>query len=472
LDLFLSVTALLLVFAAGLGLSLILIPRDRRAGIVEMGSLSFLLGTGFVSLASFCLGFFFRGSLLRWLVSLGCLALGAVAVRVEKRRLISLKLSLKLLAFFDKSGILFSTIILTQIAVVVWLSLHSILGWDGLMIWELKARLAFVNGGSVPIGYYSDIAQEWTHHEYPLFLPLTEAWWYSWLGRSDQGFVKAVFPLFYVAAVGLLYTGGSRLASHKINGFAAAILLFFIPLVIFGGGSVASGYNDFPLAVFYLASVTYLSEYLEAGENSSLHLASALAALSIWVKPEGVVLWLVISAFVVVKALSARDWKAAVKMILPGAIMFGGWKLFLTTVNCPPKNLFMPITPANLWMNLDRTTTLVKWVGNEMINFNSWNLLWPLLLFSLLSLGKNMRQYKYLCLTLSVFLPLALFTAVYIFTNLQPYISHVESSLPRLMLSPSLVAVLTIALTIPVSRKEPASESQSSITNPQSPWIE
>ena len=465
MDIFLSVVALLLVLAAGFGVSLLLMPAGRQTGIIEVGCLSFLFGTGVVSLSSFCLGFVFSGSILRWLVTFVCISLGAIAIRIRQRRGILIELS----APCSMRAILCSVVSLIQVAVVVWITIYSILGWDGLMIWEVKARLAFVNGGSVPISYFSDLAQEWTHHEYPLYLPLTEAWLYAWLGRSDQGLVKLVFPLFYIVAAGLLYTGGVRLSGQKWKGFTAAALLFFVPLVISRGGSVPSGYNDFPLAVFYLASVIYMAEYIDSSARGALRLASGLVALSIWVKPEGVILWFVVLALVMVKALRDRDWKALLTIILPGAVFFGGWKVFLTAVKCPPWALFLPLTPANLWMNLDRVKVLAQWVGSEMINWKTWNILWPVLIFALLSLGKEMRRGKYLSLAASVFLPLLLFVSTYIFTNLQPFLLHVESSLPRLMLSPCLVGVLIVSLGIPAPGKKPTVEYESSMSDSHSP---
>jgi hypothetical protein len=82
-----------------------------------------------------------------------------------------------------------------------------VLGWDGLHIWEFKARLAFDNGGTVPAAYFRDVSRMWSHVDYPQYLPLTETWVYGWLraDRTKQPWwraVPAVLPRGLWAAVG------------------------------------------------------------------------------------------------------------------------------------------------------------------------------------------------------------------------------------------------------------------------------
>ena len=108
--------------------------------------------------------------------------------------------------FAQAIDVVFAVLFCLQLAVVVLLSFRHTLGWDGLLIWEMKARYAFLNGGVIPVSYFADATRAFSHPDYPLFLPLTEAWFYLWIGDCDQFWIKLIFPIWYAA--GLSMFGG------------------------------------------------------------------------------------------------------------------------------------------------------------------------------------------------------------------------------------------------------------------------
>jgi hypothetical protein len=192
---------------------------------------------------------------------------------------------------------------------------------------------------------------------------------------------------------------------------------------------------------------------MSTGAKGALRLAGILAAASIWVKQEGVILWSCVVAIVVLKALWKRNWKDPLWIIVPGAILLGSWKFFLYLVKSPPKNIFMPVTPANLWAHLGQTKILAHWMAIEMLKWRTWSLLWPMVGLALLWLSNDWLRGKYISLVAGVVLPLLLFTSIYIFTNLD-LIVHLDGSLPRLMLSPAIVAILLIVVALPSDSPE------------------
>jgi len=441
----LPLAALLALLMGGLGVTVSLAPRSRSMGTLEVLSLSFLFGAGFVSLASFCTSLFYRGPMLLWVVSAACVALGAAGVWAILRDRSRLRLSLP----SDVRTIVFSAILAAQIAVVVWVALHETLGWDGLAIWELKARLACLEGGGVPIGYFSDPTRAWSHPAYPLLVPLTESWLCAWLGGPHQGYAKIIFALFYTVALGLLYSGASRLSGHTWRGLVPGFLLFFVPVAVVGEGSATSGYADFPLAVFYLGSAIYVAEYVETGERGALALAGALAALLPWVKQEGIILWLCVAAPIIVKGIRSRALWPTFTAILPGPLFFLGWRTFLAAVSAPQLRDFESLSATNLWLNLGRTLQLAHWLVVEFIDSQTWSLLWPTLGLALVFILARRRTPGYMALTVTAVLPLLLYPPIYVFSAYAQFLGHVENSLPRLMLSPSLVALVVIALAVP-----------------------
>ena len=448
MDAILFAIALLLLFTAGLGTLLLLVPRDHSLTVIETLSLAIIFGAAFVSLTSFYLGLFLSGLTLRSTLTALCIIMGGAGI-AARRSAINIVWS-------RHSGIcalLPMGILAFQTGLISWLAFHLTLGWDGLIVWEVKARLACLNGGVVPIDFFSDPSRYRMHPEYPLFLPLVETWIYSWLGRCDQSMAKLISPLFYLSALGLLYTGGSRLGGRWWQGFLPAFLLFFVPLVIVGEGSVSSGYADFPLAVFYLASVVYLLEYGRTGSKGAIYILGISAAVLPWIKQEGIILWLCLLVLTTVKTVQRRSVREVLAMVLPGILVFGSWRISLALVEAPVGLDFLPFNLTIFWSNFSRSTAIAQAVVNEMMNWQHWSLLWPGVILSLILLLVNKRRKDFAVLLLTVILPIIIDSGIFIFSAWSPFMDHFNSSMSRLLLQVSLGGLLIIGLAIPIDKK-------------------
>lgn len=439
MDLVLFTIALFILLFSGGGAAIVLL-RHRAVSILELAGLSILCGSAIISISSFCLGFFLTGRHLRYVIAAEALALGAVGVALAWRKT-------KIVCWpLDRPvSLLFAGVLLIQSLIITWVSLRLPLGYDGLIIWELKARLIFNSGGVMPLGFYQD-ASKFFHPHYPLFLPLTEAWFYGWLGHGHQGLVKLISPLFYLAAVCLLYAGGARLSKRRWRGFLSAGLLFILPSVV---SRVSAGEADFPLGVFYLSAVIYLLEYWQTGERASLWLVSLLGSVLPWVKQEGGLLWLcLLIPAGLIAVMRGRRYELWI-LALPGVFFLSAWRIFLELVNASATPEYLPVTLGTLWNNLGRGPTIVWAVLIEMMKWRSWSLLWlaPILALPLLS-SRRLRAPAAVMLS-AVVLPVCLYSAIYIFSAWNPFTLHLDSSLPRLLLQVSLVIVLLIGLTFP-----------------------
>ncbi len=436
--------ALATLLLAGGGAALLLLPRERKVNTIELLSLAVLLGAAFVSLSSFWLGLLLSGAALQLAVTVAGLAIAAAGFTARRQLVEKLKLP------SSEGAILMLAALAAQAGLVIWLSVSTPLGWDAQFSWEIKARIACLSGGVIPISYFSDLTRTWSSPDYPLFLPLTQAWFYSWLGECYQGMIKLVFPLFYLAALGLLYTGGLRFGGRHIHGLFSSLLLFFLPLAVLGNeGSVSSGYADFPLAVVYLAAVLYLLEYWESEKVGALRLLACLSAVLPWVKQDGLVLWLCLMGLMAVKLLPRKQFKLFLLVALPGILLFGPWMAFLKLVNAFTAQAFHPLTPARLWSNLGRLPFILQAVAREIVNWKHWALLWPGLLLALPLFRTSQRRKQAAVLFIAVIVPILCYSGVYLFSNWNPFTDHVNSSLSRLLLQVSLVPLLMMGLALP-----------------------
>src|SRR5262245_28461101 len=169
MDSLLLAIAVLIPLMAGCGIILLVSPR--RMPIVELLVYSWLIGTAATSLLEFWLGMFISGSPLRWVVTAIAICCCIAGLPRWRRSVLASGLPLK-----GRADRLLAVLIAIQFIAVVWICLRLALGYDGLVLWELKAALLFSNGGVMPAGYFADIGSNYPHPHYPLYLPMLEAW--------------------------------------------------------------------------------------------------------------------------------------------------------------------------------------------------------------------------------------------------------------------------------------------------------
>ena len=339
MDYLLFTLALAILLSAGAGITLVL-ARDREMlGPAETAALSFLYGTAFISLTSFLLGFFLTGLQLRLTVSIFAAGLGVLGLlRFRKPGPVRLRRP-------RGREWLWIAILCVQSLIVVWVSVRLSLGFDGLFLWEAKARLIFQSGGGMPLDYLRADPSEIPHPDYPLLLPFTESWFYGFLGRPHQGWLKLVLPLFYFSGIGLL--ARNRLGKS----YLPAVMLFFVPVLIIRS---TSGEADFPLGVFYLAASLFLLDYLRTGNERLLFIAGTLAALLPWVKREGWILFTLLMIVGAARLVQKREIRNLLVLAGPGVLWIGFWKLFLAISGARTHEDYLPATFTTLAANIDR----------------------------------------------------------------------------------------------------------------------
>jgi hypothetical protein len=253
-----SLAALALVTASGIGIQALLPAPLERSRVARVG-LAFLLGTAWLGLGAWALGF--AGAPLGrplWLtIALGPLAGGAVAY--ARRRNAG---GLARAATSGSGRWALAAVVLVVAAESVALLAHTtaepVADFDGRMTWGTQARYLEASGDVLP-SVLRDKRSFVIHPRYPILLPLLQVATVQLAGLTLDSFaVRPLYVLFLPAFAAALWpalrrAGGTRGAA------VATLLLFGAPLVLVDRDAGPLGtYSDFPLAGFLGIGVTQL----------------------------------------------------------------------------------------------------------------------------------------------------------------------------------------------------------------------
>ena len=440
---FLAIFSLILVLFGGWGLGYLLF-RSRQS-VCDQAIHSWLIGAFYVSALLGLFGILLSGESLVAGVTLAMVIPGILALR--KR----LRTGAVSFAVPWPKGIwewFLCAVLLVQCVILMHFASKAAIGWDGLMVWEVKARIAFANGGRMPVAYFSDTSRLWSHSNYPLMLPLLETWVYLSIGECNQYWLKPIFELFYLSALLLLYSGAAGISGRRWIGLLTASLLFFVPLLTVVDCNVFTGYADFPLATLYLAAVIYFIRYQRDPASCRPIVYAIYAAALPWMKQEGVILWLFLMLVAAFRFVHERKYRLIALTAIPGAVTIIAWKLAMRAVGDVSANDFFPVTLPNLVNHASRIGVILHSLLEELTAARYWSLLWWL--FPVAVIWVAIRESRALALQLLAFviLPLGLYSCIYIFSSWPVYLDHIHTSLPRLVSDLSLVALLTIGISI------------------------
>jgi len=341
---------------------------------------------------------------------------------------------------------LFAVVLLLFVG-IAWAAWSNGLRGDGLAIWGLKARVLWLEGG-VPVSYFSDFSRQWSHLNYPLLVPVAEAWAYYFLGKDDEHFAQAMLLVFCLSLLFLFY--GSMRRGHSRRYSLAATLLLCITPAFFR--IAASSYADMSLGVFIFGSSVSLYFWLKDHHSSDLLLAAILSVFCVWIKREGLVAWAINLVVIVIWAGTVRGQPMLRRMrvvlvyVLP-AVLLVPWFLFLAW-RAVPDNDFAPIGVAMLASNLDRVPTLMLLFLAELASVEHWGVLWGLFLLSALYLlfkpGWSEQGKAYLFVTVGAYI--AVMASVFVFSTWPSYEVHMVNSFGRLVFHVMPTAVFFIVV--------------------------
>jgi hypothetical protein len=428
----------------GAGIAAILLARNRSLNLFECACLAWPLGVASVSMALWILGSIASGAVLQALVTALAVLAGVAGWRIVLRS--GARLTIPKPETWIEYLLL--AIVLTQVATIFYACGKHTLGWDGLLVWELKARIAFLTKGFLPASYFADQGRAFSHPDYPLAIPFTQLWLYLWMGEANQFWAKIIFPVFYAAGVGLLGLLGSRLTGRRWIGYGLAASLYFVPQVSVTTGSVLVGYADFPLGVFYLGTVGYLLCCLTRTPGASFSIFATFLAFLPWIKKEGAILWLVAALAGAVVVVIRHKPRLALFALLPGLGVILIWRAFLRVVHATPTLDVLPLTIETVRSNLGRLPSIYHVVLIEASTVSHWGIFWLVAAAALSYLVWRWRELPCSLLLWTILVPLCLYSFTYVFSAWHVYLDHVSSSISRLMMQVVPAAWLAIGIVV------------------------
>ncbi|MGA7731514.1 MAG: hypothetical protein WCD37_09615, partial [Chloroflexia bacterium] len=164
--------------------------------------------------------------------------------------------------------------------------------WDSWANWAVKARIIFLDGYISP-SVYGDASRAVTQLDYPLRVPLAEAWLFGWLGAPDDRLVGIVHMLFLAALVMLCYCAVRWIGGGRTVALGVAVAVASISNV---SGMAGIVFAEMPLIVFAAITAIYLYRWMQGGPAGTLLVACASAGLMPWTKREGAVLLVCVCA--------------------------------------------------------------------------------------------------------------------------------------------------------------------------------
>jgi hypothetical protein len=428
---------------------LLLLPAQKRPGVPTQLALSWILGTGLVSLLIWLLGFFLRAPLLPGLVGAVCVTLGLLTIKMRGGSAGRSETSGKPGSIELSLGV----VIALELAFIFYFSYVHTLGGDGLLNWEIKARYAYANAGALPATYFHDAGRATSHPEYPLAISYTELWLYFWLGDTNQFLAKTIFPLFYAAGMALLVSISRRLTGKIWPGLLVSSLYFFIPQISTETGSAVVGYADFPLSVFYLAAIGNLlcacQPHDHDRDDGAFSIYAVALAMLPWIKREGAILWLIGALCGVFVIWRRKKSPASLLALLPGLFVIVGWHFYLTQMRVVSSSDFMPFSFVTLSANIHRLGPIVSMLLLEFIHTEVWSLFWPAVALASGFFLYRFRGVGAVVLITAIVAPIGIYSGAYIFSSWPDYREHVALSISRLLMQVAPLAALMISTVLP-----------------------
>lgn len=337
---------------------------------------------------------------------------------------------------FDCLSLIFLSFILLQTGYVFWRAFNVPTStWDAFATHAFNAKVLFYEQS---LKYFNNLP----HNNYPLHVPLLQAWVALNIGKWDDQLIQSIFPFYFL---GTLFVQYHFLKSHRSTRWALLGIVFLVssPFLIY---HATIGYRDFTLLYYNYTTIVLLLFWRRKKEDVYLILASLFAGIASFVKLEGTG-YLFIHTLLLI-AILAHDHtlamieklKVLLKFFMPSlgiCLFFHIYRYLAMAGTTPHDDLSFNLYALQLNLTADYAqklgVVLQKIVYNLFFS-NNWNIIWLILMVSSFRLKRKTIPFEIKIL----FLALILFTGIYVFgytiTQYYYWVAQTETVLSRCIL--------------------------------------
>jgi hypothetical protein len=439
-----TVTALI-----GWGIANMISDRTRLFSFKEKLALSYGLGMGAITLEMLIFHIFGVPFGRMDILMLPLAALAVSAIFFGRNTLPAPKRS-EPLSFLEK--VLAAGISLEVLLAFLRASLKPLESFDSVAMYAIRSKIIYLNG-MIPHNFFSEITLNYPNPDYPLLVPLAEAWIYTFLGSLNDLLVKMIFPMYFVSFLAVFYFILRRYVSRR-NSLVFTFLLATIPQF---NRFAALGYTDLVFAYYHSIGTLYLFVWMKENRTRMLGLAAIFTGLAVFTKNEGIALCLVNLSLLVIYALfSPRGEKARLARyasiyFLIVLIVSGPW-LALRAANGLENDLLefgamSARSVAGSFANPDRIMLILYEYQKQFFGPKKWNIVWILFLAGLFLRFKRAFSGQLRYITLSILMALSAYGAVYMLIPAPDPINwYVASGVSRLFIHFVALAVFWLAI--------------------------
>ncbi len=447
---FLALIALMLPVALGYSLISLLDTRKIIPTTLRL-ALAYGLGSGLLTLWMFLLGALHMPLTIQTLnyPLATFLAICLLFISKSAKRSFSKRLRHAIPSFsLDPLSFLFLLFILLQTGYVFWRSFTvPVSAWDAFATHTFNAKILFYEQS---LKYLSSMP----HNNYPLHVPLLQAWLALNLGQWDDLFIHAIFPLYFLSTLIVQYHFLRTYVSIRWSLLGLGLLVSS-PFLIY---HATIGYRDFSMLYYNFTTIVLLLLWHRKKKNAHLVLAALFAGITSFVKLEGIgylAIHLVLLTTILAHEQSMplfRKFRLFFTFFIPAVsvcLIFHVYQHLIHPGTLPPNNNAFGLYSIGLEHGIDyigRLSTVLGKIIQNLFFSGNWNLLWLILSISVLQLIHRGISVEIKLLFLALILFAAIYLPAYTLTQHYYWISQTETVLSRCILHILPLATVLIVL--------------------------
>lgn len=416
-----------ILVTGSIGWNLLYLLSGRRGfsdiAMPEKIGLAYLFGFGIISVQMFIMSLFGLGFtrfniLIPWVFVMAGTGLAGRSLRgtgllSTKRKPVPVK---------GKELVILCLIALQTIYNFVRALIRPMESYDAVSIYSLKSKIICLAHG-ISADFFSNLSSFFhgAHPDYPLLIPLSETWVYTFLGGFDDLLVKAIFPLFYLSFVFVFYSMLKKITKSR---FVSLLFTFLLVSIKQFSDYATIGYADLELGIYFAVSIFYLFLWMGDREKGGfLWVSLAASIFCIWTKNEGMMLALIaagiLSFYILmnIRRITKREIAKFLIYTLVILLIIVSWGMFKDSKTLINENFNLSmINFENLVRNLDRIPAILYEYQKQLFGFKKWNIIWILFVFILLKEFKTAVSGNIKYVTCTFLLVGIGYSLVYIFS--------------------------------------------------------